>query len=121
MIGLLTGRVWQLAAVLLLAALAGAGWQWNMAAHDCDQALADLATERKISADLQASIREQNRAVEALGAAKLAADERGRAAQKLAAANGKRFDGALARIATAKAATCDDAMPFVDQIIQGVR
>lgn len=123
--GAVTGGVWKVAAIALLAALplvgGGAGAGWWLAAHDRDQARAELATERTRADALTAGIREQNRAVEALASAKAAADARGQAAQQLAAANGKRFDGALAQLAGRRATTCDDAMPAVNLLLESVR
>jgi phosphopentomutase len=92
-----------------------------MAAHDRDQARAELKVEQDANVDLRTSIREQNRAVEAMGKAKEIADARGAEAQRLAAANGRRFDGALEQIKGAKATTCADAMPAVNQILEAVR
>ncbi|MEJ7804851.1 MAG: hypothetical protein WKG03_02880 [Telluria sp.] len=43
------------------------------------------------------------------------------AAQQLAAANGKRFDQALARAAGATAATCAEAMPVIDVVLEAIR
>lgn len=123
--GAVVGGIWRVAAIALLAALplvgGGAGAGWWLAAHDRDRALADLAAERTRADGLVTGIREQNRAVEAMASAKAAADARGQAAQQLAAANGKRFDGALARLAGRRATTCDDAMPAVNQLLEGVR
>lgn len=119
------GGIWKIAAILLLALLlvvgAGAGGGWWLAAHDRDQAETQLALERLRTAELATSIREQNRAVDALATAKREADARGLAAQQIAAATGRRYDGALARIAGNKATTCADAMPAVNQLLEGVR
>lgn len=119
------GGIWKVAAIGLLAGMvtssAYLGYQWHMAAHDRDSARADLATEVAANVDLRTSIREQNRAVEAMGAAKEVADARGQAAQQLAAANGRRFDGALEQIKSAKATTCAEAMPAVNAILEAIR
>lgn len=116
---------WKPAAIVLLLALAlVGGWTgsgWWLAARDRDAARAELAAERKVSEELRASIREQNRAVEALGQAKAQAEQRGEQAQHLAAANGRRFDDALGRLASAKAATCDDAMPAVNEVLEVIK
>ena len=119
------GGIWKIAAILLLALLlvvgAGAGCGWWLAAHDRDRAETQLGAERLRTAELGAAIREQNRAVDALAVAKRDADARGLAAQQAAAAAGRRYDGALARIAGAKAMTCADAMPAVNLLLEGVR
>lgn len=123
--GAVVGSIWKVVAIALLAALllvgGGAGAGWWLAAHDRDRALSDLAGERTRADGLATGIREQNRAVEAMANAKASADARGQAAQQLAAANGKRFDGALAQLAGRRAATCDDAMPAVNQLLESVR
>lgn len=119
------GGMWRVGAIVLAALLvvsgAGLGGGWWLAAHDRDQARADLAAERTRADGLATGIREQNRAVEAMASAKAAADARGQAAQQLAAANGRRFDGALAQLAGRRATTCDDAMPAVNQLLESVR
>jgi predicted negative regulator of RcsB-dependent stress response len=116
---------WKMGAVAALAlgllASAALGYQWHMAAHDRDSARADLATEQAVTADLRTSIREQNRAVEVMGQAKETAEARGQAAQQLAAANGRRFDGALEQIKNIKATTCGDAMPAVNAILEAIK
>ncbi|WP_353056197.1 hypothetical protein [Janthinobacterium sp. JC611] len=109
-----------LAAVLLLVASAtGTGW-W-LAAGDRDAARAALVLERGASAALRSSIGEQNRAIDSMAKATLAAQERGTAAQAAAAAKGKKYDAALAQIAGARATTCDEAMPAIRSLLEGVR
>jgi hypothetical protein len=116
----MTALVQRIIAAALLAALAGAGAGWWLAARDRDQVRIDLIAERTTSEGLRTDIREQNRAVDALAKAKAAADARGALAQQLATANGKRFDGALAQIAAARATTCAEAMPAVNQLLNGI-
>ena len=106
-------------ALMLVGGTAGAGW-W-LAAHDRDVARVDLVAEQAKSAEYQVAIREQNRAVQAMTEQKTAAEARGQAAQQLAAANGRRFDQALERVASVKATTCDEAMPVVDAMLKEVR
>ena len=120
-IGAATGGIWKLAAIALLATGGGLGFEWWSAVHDRDRAVADLAAERTRADDLQVGIQEQNRAVAALAEAKRLSDARGAAAQQLAAANGRRFDGALQKLAGARATTCDEAMPAVNQLLESVR
>jgi hypothetical protein len=123
--GVLSGGIWKVVAIVSLAVLllvgGGTGAGWWLAAHDRDQALADLAAERMRANALQVSVIEQNRAVEALASAKASADARGLAAQQLAAANGRRFDGVLAQLAGRRATTCAEAMPAVNQLLEGMR
>lgn len=108
-------------AVLLLVVITGAGTGWWLAAAASDQALASLKTEQGAGAELRAYIGVQNSAVRSMHDATVAADKRRRAAQELAAANGRRLDAALARLAGARATTCDQAMPYVNQLLESVR
>lgn len=117
--------IWKAGAIAALAAGAASsgylGFHWHIAAHDRDAAVAALAVEKSAGDDLRTSIREQNRAVESMGAMKALADERRAAAEQLAAANGRRFDRALEQTAGARATTCGDAMPTVNKILEAVR
>jgi hypothetical protein len=117
---IVSALVQRIIAALLLVALAGTGAGWWLAARDRDQVRIDLDTERAISNVLRTDIAKQNTAVDALAKAKAAADARGALAQQLATANGKRFDGALAKIAAARATTCAEAMPAVDALLKGI-
>ncbi|WP_205412497.1 hypothetical protein [Janthinobacterium lividum] len=53
--------------------------------------------------------------------ATLAAQERGATAQAAGAAKGKKYDAALVQIVGARATTCDEAMPAVRLLLEGVR
>ncbi|UOD30692.1 hypothetical protein INH39_02800 [Massilia violaceinigra] len=121
----ITGGIWKIIAVIMLAALlvvgAWAGGSWYLAARDRDAARVDLAAERSANAELRGAIQTQNAAVEAAGTAKLVAEARGQAAQQQAAAAAKRFDAALAKVAGARATTCDEAMPVVNLILESTR
>lgn len=111
--------------VLLVIALAivggtsGAGWY--MAARDRDAAWVELVAERGRSAELAVAVARQNDAVQLLADQKTAAEQRGQAAQQLAAANGKRFDMVLAATRATRAVSCADAMPVVDMVRDAVR
>lgn len=70
--------------------------------------------EQGVSAQLRASIAEQNRAIDGMAKAILAA-------QAAAAAKGKKYDAALAQIAGARANTCDEAMPAGRLLLEDVR
>ena len=109
-----------LAAVLLLVA-SSTGTGWWLAAGDRDAARAALVKEQGVSAQLRGSITEQNRAIDGMAKATLAAQERGAAAQAAAAAKGKKYDAALVQIVGARATTCDEAMPAVRLLLEGVR
>lgn len=117
--------IWRVGAIAALATGVASsgylGYQWHMAAHDRDIVKDDLKVEKAAGDDLRVSIREQNRAVEALGAQKTLADERRAAAELLAAANGRRLDRALEQGAGVKATTCAEAMPTVNKILEAVR
>lgn len=123
--GAVVAGIWKIAAVvlavLLLVVITGAGTGWWLAAAARDQALARLVVEQGASAALRASIGIQNEAVQSMHHATVEADERGRAAQALAAAKGRRYDAAQAKLAGARATTCDEAMPFVNQLLESVR
>ncbi|NHZ35350.1 hypothetical protein F0185_17420 [Massilia sp. CCM 8692] len=120
-----TGGIWKVAAVILLAALlvvgAWSGGGWYLAARDRDAARVELAAERAKSAACAAAVERQNAAVTALADATREAGVRGQAAQQQAVAAGKRFDAALARVAGARATTCDEAMPAVNLILEATR
>ena len=123
--GAVVAGIWKIAAVvlavLLLVVITGAGTGWWLAAAARDQALASLVVEQGASAALRASIGTQNKAVQSMHDATVAADKRRRAAQELAAANGRRLDAAQAKLTGARATTCDEAMPFVDQLLKDVK
>lgn len=123
--GAAVSGIWKMATFALLAILlvvgAGGGMGWWLTDRARDQALVDLGAEKLASEQLRGSIREQNRAVETMDAAKKLAEARGLAAQQVAAANGRRLDGALAQLAGARATTCDEAMPAVNQLLGDIR
>jgi hypothetical protein len=123
--GAVVAGIWKVAAValavLLLVVITGAGTGWWLAAAARDQALAKLVVEQGASAALRASIGVQNSAIKSMHDATVAADKRRRAAQELAAANGRRLDAAQARLAGARANTCDEAMPFVNKLLEDIR
>jgi len=119
------GGLWKIGAIvlaiLLLGTGAGLGGGWWLAAHDRDVARNDLAAERRITGELRAGINTQNTAIVALGKEKLKAEALGLAAQQLAAANGRRFDGALKQLVGARATSCAEAMPAVNQLLKDVK
>lgn len=117
--------IWKAAAIALAAMLvvvaSSTGTGWLLAAGDRGAARAALVQEQGVSAALRASISEQNRAIDGMAKATLAAQERGAAAQAAASAKGKKYDAALAQITGARANTCDEAMPTVRLLLEGVR
>ena len=119
------GGVWRVLAIVLAGALlivaSGAGMAWWLAAGDRDLARAALVVEQGFSADLRASIAEQNLAVDGMARVTLAAQQRGEAAQAAAAAAGRKYSEALAELAGVRATTCDEAMPAVRQMLEDVR
>ena len=123
--GAVTGGLWKVAtivlAVLLLAGGGAGGALWWSAAAARDDALAKLEAERGVSAELRAGVVAQNAAILAQATLAREAEARGLAAQQLAAANGRRFDGALQQLAGARATTCDEAMPAVDQLLKDLK
>lgn len=123
--GAAVGGIWKVAAIalagLLVVGAAGGGTALWLASSARDKAEADLDKSRLLVVELRAGVDAQNKAI--LTQANLAreAEARGKAAQQLAAANGKRFDGALAKLAGARATTCDEAMPAVDQLLKDLK
>ena len=106
---------------LLLVVAGATGTGWWLAAGDRDQARAALLAEQGVSAGLRTSIAEQNLAVDGMARATLAAQQRGEAAQAAAAAAGRRYSTAQARLAGVRATTCDEAMPTVRRMLEDVR
>ena len=68
-----------------------------------------------------AALRNSNSAIEAMQRATALADDRGRAAQQVAEAAGRRYDSALAKIGQARAVTCAEAMPAVNSLLESLR
>lgn len=123
--GAVVAGVWKVAAVLLAVLLlvvgTGVGTGWWLAAGARDAALASLKVEQGAGAELRASIGVQNSAVRSMHDATVAAHKRRRAAQESAAVNGRRLDSALARLTGVRATTCDEAMPYVNQLLKDVK
>jgi hypothetical protein len=123
--GVLASQAWKVATLALLVVLlagGGAGGAlWWSAAAARDKALTDLAAEKGINAQLRAGVEDQNRAIQVWYRASEDAKERGQVAWQQAAINGQRFDAALQQMAGAKATTCADAMPYVNQLLERVR
>ena len=117
--------IWKVVTIVLAGVLlvvsSSTGTGWWLAAGDRDAARAALVREQGVSAALRTSIGEQNSAIDGMAKATLAAQERGAAAQAAAAVKGKKYDAALAQIAGARATTCDEAMPAVRLLLEGVR
>ena len=117
--------IWKMTAILLAAMLlvvtSSTGTGWWLATGDRDAARTALALEQGINAQLRISISEQNRAIDGMAKATLAAQERGTAARAAATAKGRKYDAALAQVAGARATTCDEAMPAVRLLLEGVR
>ena len=117
--------IWKLAAIALAAVLliggAAGGTAWWMAASARNDALAKLEKSKLLVAALRAGVDAQNTAIMNLGTEKLAAEKRGAAAQQIAAVNGRRYDAALAAVGGARATTCAEAMPAVNQLLESIR
>lgn len=123
--GAVVAGIWKVTtvalAVLLVVVITGAGTGWWLAAAARDEALASLVAEQGASAALRASIGVQNSAVKSMHDVTVAADKRRRAAEALAVAAGRRYDAAQAKLAGARATTCDEAMPFVNQLLEDIK
>ena len=117
--------IWKVVTIVLAGVLlvvsSSTGTGWWLAAGDRDAARAALVREQGVSAALRTSIGEQNSAIDGMAKATLAAQERGAVAQAAAAAKGKKYDAALVQITGARATTCDEAMPAVRAMLEGVR
>ncbi|MYM34950.1 hypothetical protein GTP38_11440 [Duganella sp. FT94W] len=123
--GALGGQIWKITTLVLLTILlagGGAGGAlWWSAAAVRDKALADLKAEQGVTAQLRAGVDDQNRTIQMWYRASEDAAARGRTAMQQAEANGRRYDQALQYLAGARATTCDEAMPFVNKMLEGVR
>lgn len=123
--GAAVSGIWKVAAIVLACALlivaSGAGMAWWLAVADRDAARVALVVEQGVSAGLRASIAEQNRAVEGMAAATLAAQQRGEAARAAAAADSRKYSAAQAALVGVRATTCDEVMPAVRRMLEDVR
>lgn len=123
--GVLGGELWKIATLVLLAVLlaggSAGGALWWSAATARDQALLDLKTEQGVTAQLRAGVDVQNSAIAQWYEQAKAAEARGDAARQAAEANGRRYDQALQQLAGARATTCDEAMPYVNKMLESVR
>lgn len=123
--GAVVGGIWKVAAIalagMLVVGAVGGGTALWLASSARDKAEADLAAERHVTAALHAGVDLQNTRIVELGKEKLEAESRGTAARQAAAANAKRFDDALAKLEGARATTCDEAMPAVNQLLRDLK
>ena len=123
--GALAGQAWKMTTLVLLAILlaggAAGGAMWWSAAAARDKALVDLKAEQGVNAELRAGITTQNTAIFAQAKLTREAEARGDAARQAAAVSGRRFDQALQQLAGARANSCADAMPYVNQLLENVR
>lgn len=121
----MTDLIWKPVAICALAGMLVVGVAgatgWYLAAQERAAARTELAAEVLENEQLTAAVAKQNAAVDALASAKADAEARGAAALQLAAANGKRFDQALARTRAATATTCSEAMPAVNDVLESIR
>lgn len=108
------------AVILCACLLCSAGVGWWLAAEDRDEARSRLVQEQRDNAELRGSLKAQNEAVAAMQLATAQAQDRGRAAQQAAEAAGRRYDAGLKKIGAAHAATCADAMPAVNALLESV-
>ena len=108
-------------AVVFLVVASSTGTGWWLAAGDRDQARVALAEEQSVTAELRTSIGEQNLAVDGMARATMLAQQRGEAAQAAAATAGRKYSAVQAQLASVRATTCDEAMPAVRRMLDGVR
>ncbi|KQQ31978.1 hypothetical protein ASF61_16720 [Duganella sp. Leaf126] len=123
--GAAVAGIWRVAAVLLACLLlvvgTGTGTGWWLAGAARDRALASLKAEQGANALLRASIDVQNKSAESMKRATAQAEARGAAARAAAVAAGRRLDAAQAKLADARASSCDEAMPYVNQLLRDVK
>lgn len=123
--GVAVGGIWKVAAIALAGLLvvggAAGGMALWLASSARDDALAKLDASRLLVAELRAGVNAQNTAIMKLGEDKLAAEKRGAAARQAEAVNGRRYDAALAAVASARATTCAEAMPAVNQLLKDLK
>ena len=123
--GALVSQLWKLAALvlglLLLVVGIAAGTGWWLAASARDKALADLVVEQGVAAELRAGISTQNRAIMQWYEQAKTAEARGEAAWQAAATSGRRYDQSLQQLVGARATSCADAMPYVNQLLGEVK
>lgn len=125
--GAAVSGLWRTAAILLagllLATAGGAGSALWLLRNDLAQARNQAAMALERAAEYQTAIREQNRATEVLARETAAARARGVAAQQQAAAAGRRYDQAMQQLTGAgvRITTCDEAMPFVNKLLEDAR
>ena len=123
--GALVSQLWKVAALvasgLVLVVGVGAGTGWYMASAARDEALRDLRAEQGVSAELRAGIKTQNTAIIQWYDQAKQAQARGDAAMAVAQTNGRRYDAALQELASGKATSCEEAMPYVNQLLEKVR
>lgn len=121
MFGQLKAYLWQALCVALGAALLYSGWQWYGAHRDLGLCRQQLAQEQLTSERLRGEITVQNAKVEALGKEQVERDKRLTLALQLASSKSKTADAALKRAEGAKAQTCAEAMPVVNDILKGLQ
>lgn len=92
-----------------MAAAGTAGWMVNGLRLDAAHQK-EMAKKRDEYDALAEKVREQNRAVEAMGAAKVAADERRKTAEKFAASAIARAQGRSESVASSTAPDCSGVM-----------
>jgi len=123
--GALVSQLWKVAALmasgLVLVVGVGAGTGWYLASAARDDALRDLRAEQGVSAELRAGIKTQNTAIIQWYDQAKQAQARGDAAMAVAQVNGRRYDAALQQLAGGKATSCEEAMPYVNQLLEKVR
>jgi hypothetical protein len=122
---MITGELWKAVAIALLIALVGTvlglGGKLWLTDRDLNKAKEELAVANTNVVNLRTSISIQNAAVDTLKADKDKADARADAAWRVAAGKSVQMDKILKNIQDIKATTCQEAMPVVNQVLEGLK
>lgn len=122
---MITGELWKVAAIALLITLVGAvlglGGKLWLTDRDLNKAKEELAVANTNVANLRVAIGTQNAAVDALKSDKDKADARADAAWRVAVGVGAKADKIMKNIEGIKATTCQEAMPVVNQVLDGLK
>lgn len=117
----MTDFLWKIMVLVLLGALAGVGGRSWMTSHKLNKVREELATEKNKVADLQAAITTQNEAIENLAAERERAELRAKAAWEAASSKKAKTNSALDKSKNSKAQSCAEAMPTINQILDGLK
>ena len=113
--------LWKIISIALLFGLLGVGGKLWLTDRDLNKTEQKLATEQTKVASLTTAINTQNAAIDKLNTERERAEIRADAAWQATAKLGAKVDSVLSKVKDAQAKTCADAMPVVDQILEGLK